>query len=331
MPPFRATLALLGAAGALALTHCRDAPTAPERARAETITATTLLRRIETLADDSTRGRLTPSPELDEAAAWAAAEFLSFGLKPGLPGTFIQTWALDTVASAPNVVAILDGSDPALREQYVLLVAHFDGLGVAAPVAGDSIYNGADDNASGAAAVLELARAFAGLAPGPRRSLIFLLVSGEEEGLLGSTWYAAHPAVPLERTVAALNLDMIGRNSRDSVLAAGAGLSSLGDVALRVAAAHPELAMHAVGFPGMLGGSDHIPFALSGVPALFFFAGLHPDYHRPSDEAAFVDAEKASRIARLVFYVALDVANTVARPTWSPGAQPAAFPGATAW
>ena len=202
----------------------------------------------------------------------------------------------------------------------MLLVAHMDHLGVGQSVGGDSIYNGADDNASGTAAVLELARALGGYEWRPRRSLIFLLVSGEEEGLLGSAYYVAHPAVPLAQTVAAVNLDMIGRNARDSVLVIGGDASSLGGSARLVAREHPELGMRPVVPAGLSGGSDHVPFAKAGVPAVFFFSGLHGDYHMPSDEVGLVDGEKEARIARLVFYLMLEVANTVQRPAWIQGA-----------
>jgi Zn-dependent M28 family amino/carboxypeptidase len=225
-------------------------------------------------------------------------------------------------AAAPNVVGILPGADPSLRGEFVLLVAHMDHLGVGAPVGGDSIMNGADDNASGTAGVLELARAFGGLGERPRRSLVFLLVSGEEEGLWGSIYYVTHPAVPLDRTVAAINLDMIGRNAPDWVYVLGAELSSLGTTIQRVADLHPELDLRPVAVAQPLRGSDHVPFAYGGVPVAFFHSGLHPEYHTPLDEDSLVDGDKAARIARLAFYVALDVAGQSSRPAWNPGARP---------
>ncbi|HSH46870.1 MAG TPA: M20/M25/M40 family metallo-hydrolase, partial [Longimicrobiales bacterium] len=123
---------------------------------------------------------------------------------------------------APNVVGLLPGSDPELRDTYVVLTAHMDHIGVGAPDAsGDSIYNGADDDASGTSALLEVAEAFAALGERPRRSLLFVAVSGEEKGLLGSRWFSDHPTVPEDDMVANLNMDMVGRNAPDSIVVIG--------------------------------------------------------------------------------------------------------------
>jgi len=229
------------------------------------------------------------------------------------------------VLAAPNVLGILPGRDAELGEQYVLLSAHMDGLGVGLPVDGDSIYNGADDNASGTAAILEMAEAAAALGNRPRRSLAFLAVSGEEKGLLGSTAFVTQPPIPLERIVANINIDMIGRNWEDTIAVIGKPYSTLGLLVDSVAAAHPELGMTVVGdlWPG--GGfffrSDQFSFARKGIPALFFFNGVHEDYHRPSDEAQKVKFRKAARITRLVFELALAIANADEAPDWDPQAR----------
>jgi Zn-dependent M28 family amino/carboxypeptidase len=131
-----------------------------------------------------------------------------------------------------------------------------------------------------------------------------------------------HPAVPLAATVADLNMDMIGRNWRDTISVIGKEHSSLGAVANRVTQEHPELNMRLVDdlWPNenFYRRSDHFNFARKGVPILFFFNGTHPQYHRPSDEPALIDAEKAARIVRMVFYIGMDVANTAERPQWNP-------------
>jgi hypothetical protein len=224
--------------------------------------------------------------------------------------------------TAPNVVGILRGSDPALREEYLVFSAHMDHVGVGRPVRGDSIYNGADDDASGTAGVVELAQAFALLRTAPRRSIIFLTVSGEEKGLWGSEYFTARPPVPMERIVANVNADMIGRNWADTIVVIGKEHSDLGATLERVNAAHRELRMTAIDdlWPeeDFYRRSDHFNFARRGVPILFFFNGTHEDYHRPSDEAAKIDAEKASRILRLMFYLGLEVANADERPAWRP-------------
>jgi hypothetical protein len=232
--------------------------------------------------------------------------------------------------SAPNVVAILEGSDPTLKNEYVVFSAHMDHVGVAGPrgsggcrpQGADSICNGADDDGSGTVAVVELAEAFAGLNPRPKRSIIFLNVSGEEKGLWGSAYFADHPPVPMNSVVADLNIDMIGRNWKDTIVAIGKEHSNLGATLNRVAAAHPELNMQPIDdiWPqeNFYFRSDHYNFARKGVPILFFFSGTHDDYHRPSDSPDKIDAEKESRVARLIFYLGLEVANAADRPKWNP-------------
>jgi hypothetical protein len=239
----------------------------------------------------------------------------------------------DRELSAPNVVAILEGSDPVLRDEFVVISAHMDHVGVGAPNLGtgrlradavDSIYNGADDNASGTTAVIEIAEAMSSLRAAPRRSVMFLLVSGEEKGLWGSEYFASHSPVPLDRMVADLNTDMVGRNWPDTIVAIGREQSDLGETLERVNAAHPELGMTAIDdlWPEerYYQRSDHYNFARNGVPILFFFNGEHEDYHGPNDEVDNIDGEKAARIARLVFYLGIEVANATERPEWDPRA-----------
>jgi hypothetical protein len=242
-------------------------------------------------------------------------------------------------ATAPNVIGILDGSDPTLKNEYIFFTAHMDHVGVASarnPACrargGDSICNGADDDASGSAAVMALAQAFSRLAPPPRRSLVFMTVSGEEKGLWGSEYFTAHPVMRLSAVVADLNIDMVGRNWRDTIAVIGKEQSDLGTTLDRVAAAHPELNMRPIGdiwpMEHFYTRSDHFNFARRGVPILFFFNGTHADYHQVSDEVSKIDAEKESRIARLIFYLGLEVANATARPRWDPEAYKRVVDGA---
>jgi len=230
--------------------------------------------------------------------------------------------------SAPNVVGILEGGDATLKQEYVLFTAHMDHIGT--PGAGegctargaDSICNGADDDGSGTVAVMELAQAFTTARERPKRSLVFMTVSGEERGLWGSAYFADHPTLPLASVVADLNSDMVGRNAKDTLAVIGREHSNLGRAVDSIALAHPELNIKPVGdlWPqeGLYYRSDHYNFAKKGVPILFFTTGLHPDYHQVSDSPDKIDAEKEARFARLVFYLGLAVANTTARPRWNP-------------
>ena len=225
-------------------------------------------------------------------------------------------------ATAPNVVGVLRGSDPALRDTYVVLSAHMDHVGVGRPDSeGDSIYNGADDDASGTAAVLEVAEALAALPTPPARSVLVVAVSGEEKGLLGSRWYSDHPTVPLDAMVANVNIDMVGRNAPDSIVVIGQEYSSLGERVRSVARGTPDLGLTVSEdlWPDQrfFFRSDHFHFARKEIPALFFFAGTHEDYHRPGDEVDLIDGDKAARVARLVFLLTHDLAQDPEAPEWS--------------
>ena len=238
-------------------------------------------------------------------------------------GVTVALHYADQEITAPNVVATLVGSDPALRDEYVVISGHMDHEGIGSPNEnGDSIYNGADDNASGTTAVIEIAEALASLPAAPRRSLMFILVSGEEKGLWGSEYFAENPTVPVDRIVADLNMDMVGRNWPDTIVAIGKEHSDLGETLERVNAAHPELGMTAIDdlWPeqSFYTRSDHFNFARKGVPILFFFNGVHEDYHGLDDEADRIDGEKAARVARLVFYLAVELADAENRPEWNP-------------
>ena len=223
-----------------------------------------------------------------------------------------------------NTIGWIEGSDPDLRGEFVVFTAHMDHVGVGRPVGGDSIYNGADDDASGTAAIIELAEAFASLETPPRRSLVFMTVSGEERGLLGSGWYAENPLFPLGATVANLNIDMIGRNWQDTVVAIGRDESTLGTALEETLLDHPELGLEMIDDPwpdeNFYFRSDHYNFARKGVPVLFFFTGTHEDYHGPNDEADRILYDKTARITRLIFHLGRRVADADDPPAWDPAA-----------
>jgi hypothetical protein len=263
-----------------------------------------------------------------DAAAARAQTARSATRLAGVTVTFHPAYRVLENTSAPNVVGILEGSDPRLKSEYLFFTGHMDHIGTPGSGEGcqahgaDSICNGADDDASGTTAVLEAAEAFAQLRPRPRRSLVFMTVSGEERGLWGSEYFSEHPTVPLANVVADLNTDMVGRNWKDTITVIGKEHSDLGATLNRVGAAHPELRMQPIDdiWPqeNFYFRSDHYNFARKGVPILFFFNGTHADYHEVSDSPDKIDAEKEARIVRLVFYLGLDVANATARPQWNP-------------
>jgi Zn-dependent M28 family amino/carboxypeptidase len=170
--------------------------------------------------------------------------------------------------------------------------------------------------------VIEIAEAFAALTDKPARSVMFVLVSGEEKGLLGSAAFVQNPPVPTTQMVANINIDMVGRNAPDTVVAIGQDYTSLGPTVQSVARRHADLRL--VVAPDLwpeeqlFFRSDHFSFAVKQVPAIFFTAGLHEQYHKPSDEANLIDNDKVARVAQLLFRVAHELARTPAKPQWTP-------------
>ncbi|MDH4131805.1 MAG: M20/M25/M40 family metallo-hydrolase [Gemmatimonadota bacterium] len=232
--------------------------------------------------------------------------------------------------TAPNVIGIVRGTDPVLKDEYVVYSAHMDHIGTASGGQGcaakgaDTICNGADDDGSGTVAVLELAEAFATAPVKPKRSIVFITVSGEERGLWGSAYFANHPTIPLPSIIANLNSDMVGRSDtlKDSMAVIGRQHSDLGATLDRVATANPALRMTALDDPwpqeGLYSRSDHFSFAQKGVPVLFFTSGLHPDYHGAGDTPDKIDWDKVARFTRLAYQMGMDIANTAERPKWDP-------------
>jgi Zn-dependent M28 family amino/carboxypeptidase len=257
----------------------------------------------------------------------------------GLQASVAIRNSLRTIQSK-NLLAKLEGSDPQLRDEYVVYTAHWDHLGVGAPVNGDKIYNGALDNASGVSQVLEIARAFTTVEPRPKRSILFLMVGAEEQGLLGAQHYAEQPVYPLARTLANINIDGVNQWGRTRDLTViGMGASDLDDY-LRDAAATQGRVLRPdpESEKGFYYRSDHFNFAKKGVPALYTDTGIdfvgkpaeysqqkrdeytNKDYHAPSDEVKpDWDLTGAADDARLLFLVGFNVANAAKFPEWKPG------------
>jgi hypothetical protein len=220
------------------------------------------------------------------------------------------------MGTAANVVGVLEGSDPELRREAVVVGAHYDHLGRGefgslAPARRGEVHNGADDNASGTAGVLELARALA-RGERPRRSVVFAVFAGEEIGLFGSRAYVERPAVPLADTVAMLNLDMVGRLREGNLVVFGTG-SSPGFPAL-VRRALSGLPLEASFSEDGFAPSDQTSFYARDVPVLMFFTGAHPQYHTPDDDAERVDAEGEARVLAAAYRVARELLDDAERP-----------------
>ena len=291
-------------------------------------------RWLALLADDSLQGRLTGSEGAQKAARMIAERMQRLGLDPLGDDGFLQRVpilaALDAVPAAQrpqaaNVVGLLRGSDPALRDEYVILGAHYDHLGMssARAVDGDSIFNGADDDASGVVAMLETARQLSeGRAP--KRSVIFVAFVGEENGMTGTTWFIRNPPRPLVQVVADLQVEMIGRP--DSV-AGGPGRgwltgferSTMGEL---LAAAGVALIADPRPAQNFFMRSDNFPFALEGIPAhtISSFGG-HTDYHGVNDEVDRMDLEHVAAVINATAK-AVRVLADGERVVWKAGGRP---------
>jgi Zn-dependent M28 family amino/carboxypeptidase len=241
--------------------------------------------------------------------------------------------------SSANVAGVLEGSDAALRQEYVVLVAHLDHDGIGPPVKEDRIYNGAMDNAAGVAALLEAARALSAEERAPRRSVLFLAVTAEEKGLLGSEYFAHHPTVPRDAMVAAINLDMpVLLYDFTDVIAFGAQHSSLKGV-LETTLREAGLTLTADPMPeqAIFVRSDHYRFVEQGVPSILLATGWNSTkgageggkvflnffattYHRPSDDMSQpVDFTAGARFADVNYRILKAIANADERPSWNPG------------
>lgn len=243
-----------------------------------------------------------------------------------------------TDASTQNVVAVLEGKDSKLKREYVALGAHYDHVGAngggCRPVGGDSICNGADDDGSGTTALITMAEAFA-KGPRPKRSILFVWHAGEEKGLWGSEYFTNFPTVPLNQVVAQLNIDMIGRSKKvgdtnplnrmlsgpDEIYVIGSRMMSDELAAKSVAVNDAYMSLkfnYHYDEPNdperLFYRSDHFNYARKGIPIIFFFDGVHEDYHRPTDSPDKIDYQKMQTVTRTVFILASELANARARP-----------------
>ena len=265
--------------------------------------------------------------------AWSNDLVESFELKPEKKLTITVSVESQSV-STQNVVGVLEGSDPILKNEYVALGAHYDHDGVSDAVNGDAFYNGADDDGSGTVAVMAIAEA---LSKGirPKRSILFVWHTGEEKGLWGSKYFTSNPTIPLQSVVAQLNIDMIGRsrkqgdaNSKNAELAGkneiyviGSRImsSELGNLSETINRSFLNLNFNYkyddLKEPNrFLFRSDHFQYAKKGIPILFYFNGVHADYHQPSDSVEKIDFANMEKVTRTIFATAWELANRPDRP-----------------
>jgi hypothetical protein len=276
---------------------------------------------------------LSSADELDQTKADLVQEITDFS--PQKTDFYLEYTPYDGPGhmDAENVIAYFEGADPDMKDEAVVLMAHYDHVGVGAPdESGDGLYNGADDNGSGTTALMSIANALneaKNQGYQPRRSILFLHVSGEENGLLGSRYYSDHPVIPIENTVTNFNADMIGRSDPENIqkgdtdyvyLIGGEIISSELDslvqsannlsVNMRLDRKYNDLQDSNQFYRR----SDHWNFGRFGVPFVFFFTGVHEDYHRPSDTIDKINFEKLSRVSQLIYTSTIKVANYDGRP-----------------
>ncbi|HEY0099744.1 MAG TPA: M28 family peptidase [Pyrinomonadaceae bacterium] len=261
----------------------------------------------------------------------------AFALSPKKRMTFDVVATVDKM-STQNVVAVLEGRDATLKSEYVAVGAHYDHVGIGLPDAsGDALHNGADDDGSGTVALLAMAEALSRgtAATRPARSILFVWHAGEEKGLWGSQYFTKYPTVPLQQIIAQLNIDMIGRSKKEGdtkpenrdlsganeIYVIGSKMMSteLGELSERVNRAYLNLTFnYKYDDPAdpnrFFFRSDHFNYAQRGIPIIFYFDGVHEDYHRPSDTPDKIDYQKMEKITRTVFLTALELANALTRP-----------------
>lgn len=307
----------------------------------KTITTSDLEKHLNILASDSLEGRETGKKGQKMAADYIMNHFINIGVPPYKGNKYYQKFKVKSgrhickcedcdngfvkqlfgkkkMIKGENVLAFIEGSD--LKEEIVVITAHYDHLGMHENI----VFNGADDDGSGTAATMEIAEAFMIAKKegnGPRRSILIMTVSGEEKGLLGSKYYTDNPIYPLENTVANLNIDMIGRvddwhENGDYVYLIGSDMLSMDlhnlseEVNKKYIGINLDYRFNSEDDPNQYYyRSDHYNFAKSNIPVIFYFNGVHEDYHKKTDTVEKIDFEKLQRISRLIFLTAWEIAN----------------------
>jgi hypothetical protein len=301
-----------------------EAQSDPVQEALRTIDEEVLRAHENYLASDALEGRAAGFPGNEKAVEYLIKEATSYALKPAGSDGYTQEFEFatqGTTRKAKNVLAILEGSDPKLKEEYVLIGGHLDHVGRLGQAVsgqkdgaknGDEIWNGADDNGSGTSAILAIARAYARSKVRPKRSILFAWWNAEEAGLKGSAWWAGHPTRPIEKVTYCLNLDMIGRNPERPLDVEGVK-NSEGDTLERIItqacdAEHLKITKYDHTNEAMFR-SDGVSLLRQGVPATMFFTYWHADYHAVGDHADKIAYPNLAKITRAAFRIVRETAD----------------------
>ncbi len=291
------------------------------------ISTDSLKEHLTYIASDALEGRGSPSKGLDMAADYIAAHFKKCGLEPLGDDGYFQTTEITrrgVTGKVRNVIGVLRGSDPKLKDTYIIVTAHYDHLGKKLSGEGDLIYNGANDDGSGTVSVMELADAFAHAAEKPKRSIIFMTFWGEELGLRGSRYYGQHPVVPVTNTIADINLEQIGRtDDTEGPRVKEASMTGFDytDIGTIFAAAGKKIGIAVTKHPqfsdAFFARSDNQAMAFLGVPSCTLCTAYeYPDYHRVGDEVDKIDFGNMAQIDKMVALGVWEMANSAQVPKW---------------
>jgi len=305
-------------------------PSGEWMAALERVSANDMRGHLSFLASDLLEGRGTPSRGLDLAAEYIAAQFRRAGLEPAGNDGYFQTTTFtprgsDRAEKVRNVIGVLRGADPKLKDTYVLVTAHYDHLGIRPGVEGDNIWNGANDDGSGTVSVIALAEALGGLKHRPKRSVVFMTFYGEERGLVGSRYYGKNPVFPVSATIAQVNIEQVGRT--DDTEGPRVGAASMtgfdySDVGSAFTEAGKRLGIKVEKHPrnsdAYFGASDNQSLADLGVPAHTLCTSFaFPDYHKASDHWDKIDYENMAKVDRMIALAVLSLADSIHEPQWN--------------
>ena len=304
-------------AGLFVFVACKTPKTDDKPAQEEktyTITKESLRKHIRFLASDKMKGRAAGTPEMKQAADYIIGGFKAAGLMP-VGTSFTQPFEITPCHSrsgdpekvqADNIIGLLEGADSLLKKEYIILGAHYDHIGMARNT--NAVCNGADDNASGVALLLEVARKLNSVKDGLKRSILFVAFDAEEQGLLGSHHFVTHPVVPFDKISLMMNFDMVGRIASGDSLAVSGGETFEGGTALLNLFADTT-SIHLYTTDRHVFASDHTPFFRNRIPIISLLPKLHPEYHTCKDDEHLINYDTMGSVCEYAFHVASMLAN----------------------